>query len=83
VDPDKRPSHLFRTTKTDRLCDAFDRFDRRLYAASSQIGAEPFHDTCECAAGSRPEYPTELAQAHASRFRQSLDGSSAAMWSRA
>jgi hypothetical protein len=34
VDADKCPSHVFRVTEPDRLRDAFDRFDSRLYPAS-------------------------------------------------
>jgi hypothetical protein len=34
VDADKCPSHVFRVTEADRLRNAFDRFDSRLYAAS-------------------------------------------------
>ena len=65
VDTDERPSHVFRVTEADRLRDAFDRFGSRLYAASGQIGAEPFHHTRGRGAGLRPECAAELAQAHA------------------
>jgi hypothetical protein len=34
VDADKCPSHVFRVTEPDRLRDAFDGFDSRLYPAS-------------------------------------------------
>ncbi len=50
------------------------RFRSRLYAASGEIGAELFHHTARCCARLRPESATELAQAHASRLRQTLDG---------
>jgi hypothetical protein len=50
------------------------KFGRRLYAAAGEIGAEPFHHTRGCCACLRPECTTELAQAHASRLRQTLDG---------
>ena len=74
VDADECPPHVFRVTEADRLRDAFDRFGSRLYAASGQIGAEPFHHTRGCGAGLRPECAAELAQAHAGRLRQTLDG---------
>jgi hypothetical protein len=74
VDTDKGPSHVFRVAEAGCLRDAFDRFDSRLYAASSQIGAEPFHHTRGCGASLRPERAAELTQAHADRLRQSLDG---------
>ena len=47
---------------------------RRLYAASGQIGAEPFHHTRGRGAGLRPECAAELAQAHADCFREMFDG---------
>ena len=74
VDTDKCPSHVFRVTEADCLCDTFDRFGSRLYAASGQIGAEPFHQTGGCGASLRAECAAELAQAHANRLRHSLDG---------
>jgi hypothetical protein len=74
VDTDECPSHVFRLTEADRLRDAFDRFGSRLYAASGQISAEPFHHARGCGASLRPEGAAELAQAHANRLRQTLDG---------
>jgi len=74
VDADECPSHVFRVTEADRLRDAFDRLGSRLYAASGQIGAEPFHLTRGRGARLRPECATELAQAHADLLRQTLDG---------
>jgi hypothetical protein len=74
VDTDECPSHVFRLTEADRLRDAFDRFGSRLYAASGQISAEPFHHTRGCGASLRPECAAELAQAHANHLRQTLDG---------
>jgi hypothetical protein len=74
VDADECPSHVFRATEADRLRDAFDRFGSRLYAASGQIGGKPFHHTRGCDASLRPECAAELAQAHASRLRQTLNG---------
>jgi hypothetical protein len=74
VDADECPSHVFRATKADRLCDPFDRLGSRLYAASGQIGAKPFHHTRRCSATLLPERSVELAQAHARSLRQTLDG---------
>src|SRR5204863_78858 len=54
--------------------DAFDRFGSRLYAASGQIDAEPFHHARGRGARLRPECAAELAQAHADLLRQTLDG---------
>ena len=61
VDADECPSHVFRVTKADRLRDPFDRLGSRLYAASGQIGAKPFHHTRRCSASLRPECTAELA----------------------
>src|SRR6266446_4309390 len=74
VDADECPPHVFGVTEADRLRDAFDRFGSRLYAASGQIDAEPFHHTCGRGARLRPECAAELAQAHADLLRQTLDG---------
>src|SRR5438067_11285750 len=74
VDADECPPHVFGVTEADRVRDAFDRFGSRLYAASGQIGAEPFHHTRGCGARLRPECAAELAQAHADLLRQTLDG---------
>src|SRR5882762_3432615 len=74
VDADERPPHVFGVTEADGLRDAFDRFGSRLYAASGQIGAEPFHHTRGCGAGLCPKCAAELAQAHADLLRQTLDG---------
>src|SRR5438477_6678048 len=74
VDADECPSHVFRVTEADRLRDAFNGFVSRLYAASSQVSAEPFHHTRGCGASLRPECAAELAQAQANRLRQTLDG---------
>jgi hypothetical protein len=74
VDADECPPHVFGVTEADRVRDAFDRFGSRLYAASGQIGAEPFHHTRGCGASLCPECAAELAQAHANRLRQTLDG---------
>src|SRR2546423_11447419 len=74
VDADECSSHVFRVTEADRFRDAFDRFGSRFYAASGQIGAEPFHHTRWRGASLRPECAAELAQAHANRLRQTLDG---------
>jgi len=74
VDADECPPHVFGVTEADRVRDAFDRFSSRLYAASGQIGAEPFHHTRGCGARLYPECAAELAQAHANRFRQTRDG---------
>jgi hypothetical protein len=68
VDTDKCSSHVFRVTKADRLRNALDRFGRRLYAASSEVGAKPFHHASRRGASLRPERAAELAQAHASRL---------------
>src|SRR2546430_7193297 len=69
VDADECSSHVFRVTEADRFRDAFDRFGSRFYAASGQIGAEPFHHTRWRGASLRPECAAELAQAHANRLR--------------
>src|SRR5260221_2625638 len=74
VDADERPPHVFCVTEADHFRDEFDRFGSHLYAASSQVGTEPFHHTCGCAASLCPECTAELAQAHASRLRQAFDG---------
>jgi hypothetical protein len=74
VDADECPPHVFGVTEADRLRDAFDRLGRRLYAASGQIDAEPFHHTRGRGARLRPECAAELAQAHADLVRQALDG---------
>ena len=74
VDADECPPHVFGVTEADRVRDAFDRFGSRLYAASGQIGAEPFHHSRGCGASLGPECAAELAQAHANRLRQTLDG---------
>ena len=74
VDADECPPHVFGVTEADRVRDAFDRFGSRLYAASGQIGAEPFHHTRGRGARLRPECAAELAQAHADLLRQTLDG---------
>src|SRR4029077_8335423 len=74
VDADECPPHVFGVTEADRARDAFDRFGSRLYAASGHIGAEPFHHTRGCGASLCPECAAELAQAHADRLRQTLDG---------
>jgi hypothetical protein len=73
VDADECPSHVFGVTEADRVRDAFDRFGSRLYAASGQISAEPFHHTRGCGARLRPECAAELAQAHADLVRQTFD----------
>jgi len=72
VDADECPPHVLRVTEADCLRDAFDRFGSRLYAASGNIGAEPFHHTRGCGAGLRSECPAELAPAHAGRLREML-----------
>src|SRR5882762_7857939 len=74
VDADECPPHVFGVTEADRLRDAFDRFGSRLYAASGQIDAEPFHHTRGRGARLRPECAAELAQTHADLLRQTLDG---------
>src|SRR5207245_11610711 len=74
VDAEQCPPHVFGVTEADRLRDAFDRFGSRLYAASGQIDAEPFHHTCGRGARLRPECAAELAQARADLLRQTLDG---------
>ena len=74
VDADECPPHVFGVTEADRVRDAFDRFGSRLYAASGQIGAEPFQHTRGCGASLCSECAAELAQAHANRLRQTLDG---------
>src|SRR5204862_1455383 len=74
VDADECSSHVFGVTEADRLRDAFDRFGSRLYAASGQIDAEPFHHARGRGARLRPECAAELAQAHADLLRQTLDG---------
>src|SRR6266446_3869604 len=74
VDADECPPHVFGVTEADRVRDAFDRFGSRLYAASGQIDAEPFHHTRGRGARLRPECAAELAQAHADLLRQTLDG---------
>src|SRR5207245_4517640 len=74
ADADKCSPHVFGVTEADRLRDAFDRFGSRLYAASGQIDAEPFHHTRGRGARLRPECAAELAQAHADLLRQTLDG---------
>src|ERR1700730_18851867 len=74
VDADECPPHVFGVTEADCVRDVFDRFGSRLYAASGQIGAEPLHHTRGCGARLGPECAAELAQAHADRLRQTLDG---------
>ena len=74
MDADGCPPHVFGVTEADRVRDAFDRFGSRLYAASGHIGAEPFHHTRGCGASLCPKCTAELAQAHANRLRQTLDG---------
>src|SRR6266850_7255173 len=59
VDADECPPHVFGVTEADRLRDAFDRFGSRLYAASGQIDAEPFHHTRGRGARLRPECAAE------------------------